>query len=240
MGNMGIIYSHLGKYIEALECFRKIDELCRTSGNSVDAAGAIGNSGNVYTSLRRYAEALECYRMAAEEHRALGIRPGVCEWLSGTAQVLTELVETVKEMPDYLPEYVPEANAGTWQALSLQTARAHAEECVTISEELSRPDTLFNGRVLLARIRAAEGEIAEGIATLDGMLAETMDDADRANVHYWLWKLNATEGDPRSEALRLYRVLIKKTSKHIYHRRIDELTAANEPTTSEIDNAADQ
>jgi len=231
VGNMGIVYSDLGEHDEALECFRVTEEMCRRLGDRINAAGSIGNMGDVYSKRGQYAEALDCYRKAADEHRALGFGPSLCEWLLGAAQVLTELVETADDMPEYLHEYLAGISVDTWRENSIQHARMVLTECLAIGEEISQPEMLFRSRVLLARITGSERACAAGIAALDDLLVGASDDGQRAELHYQLWRLRSTEGgagntddrDNRSEALRLYRLLVETTPKHDYRQRITEL-----------------
>jgi hypothetical protein len=66
------------------------------------------------------------------------------------------------------------------------------------------------------------------------MLKEAADDDQRAELHYWLWKLRATDSDHRSEALRIFEQLNEKTPQHEYKKRIEELTVITQ-RSEEID-----
>ena len=231
--SIGLVYADLGEYDKALECYRQSEAIYREFGDREGIFIAIGNMGNVFARRGEYDQALECFRQAAEEHRATGFRSDLSLWLWGTAAVLLELVEAGgRQLPEYLARYVPGAEPETWRALSLRVAREHAEECVAICEDIAKLDTLFDGRLLLARITAAEGDVESTLATMRAMLEENrVEDPllryiQQAELHYRLWKLNATEGDHRGKALRLYQSLIEKTPMPDYRQRIDELTAA--------------
>jgi len=231
IGNMGMAYSDRGDYDEALECFRQAEEMGRELGDRINMAGSIGNMGMVYFNRGEYREALRYYQKAAEEHRAIGFSYGLSSWLLGTAQVLTELVQVEDEMPEYLTPHVPGATVETWRAMSLRAARQLVEKSLAISEELSRHDMRFDGRVMLARISAAEGDIAASIDALDGMLTEATDDEQRGELHFRLWELGWTEQEEhRIEALRLYELLFAKAPKHKYRKRIDQLSAGTNTT----------
>jgi len=187
--------------------------------------------GMVYSDRGEYDEALRYYQEAAEEHRALGVREGLVEWLQGIADVLLDRVEVKGTMPEYLPRYVPGVTEETWRAMTLKAARQQVEESLTISYELSKRDMRFDGRVMLARISAAEGDIAASIDALDEMLAEATDDEQRGELHYRLWELEWTEQKKhRIKALWLYALLFAKAPKHKYRKRIDELTAGGDQT----------
>jgi class 3 adenylate cyclase/tetratricopeptide (TPR) repeat protein len=248
-GNMGLVYYDRGEYDRALECYREQEAICRELGNRHGLSLAIGNTGNVYADRGEYDRALECYAQATEGHREIGFHYGLASWLAGTAHVLLELSVAGGEMPTYLPTYVPGAAHGTWHAMSLRTTRSHAEESVAISDEISTPDTLFSGSILLARLEAAEGSRDVALQHLHTMLQEATDDDQHAELHYWLWKIQVDArlqpaqpklasrahakdvrlpdpGDHRLEALRLYESLLAKTPKQEYRNRIDELRAS--------------
>ncbi len=238
VGNRGFVYWSLGEYIEALACFAEWEEISRALGDRRGIANAVGNRGFVHASRGEYSEALACYREAATEHRQIGYRYGLTYWLDGTANVLVELVEAGDSTtPDSLSEYVPGAEPKTWRAQALAMAREHAEECATISEELSKEDTLFSARVLLTRIAAAGGQRDAALQQLAALLEESTDDEQRAELHYRLRKLDAADMDHRTEALRLFETLFEKTPKYDYRKRIDELS---KPTTPDSDDAAAQ
>jgi hypothetical protein len=72
---------------------------------------------------------------------------------------------------------------------NVSEARQSAEECMRISEELGKPDTLFSSRILPARCDAAEGNVALATEKLEAMLAKATDEEQIADLHYWLWKI---------------------------------------------------
>jgi len=227
-GNMGNLYSSRGEHDRALESYGICLRICEESGDRRGVARARGNMGNVYASRGEYDRALEQFTTAAAEHREIGDRYALSHWLAGTTSVLLDLVESDMELPEYLPAYVPGAERRTWHTLALRMAREQADECVAISEQLSKPDTLFEGHVLLARITAAEGDVDAGVSALHRLLIEASDDNQRAELHYRLWKIGAAVVDHRAEALRIYEALIEKTPKHDYRKRIEELKASGE------------
>ncbi len=252
MGNRGIVHRSRGEYSKALACYAEWEAIARELGDRRSIALAVGNRGIVHSSRGEYSEALACYQQAATEHGEIGYRDGLTNWLSGTAHVLVELVEQEGELPEYLGEYVPDAEGGTWQAMSLRVAREQAEECVSISEELSKADTLFNGRILLARIEAAEGRRDVALQRLTGLLEEAttptpaLEDSGHpseermgqcAELHYRLWKLSATDADHRSEAEQLYAALFERIPKHDYRVKLEELRAARSTPSPEADDA---
>jgi len=229
IGGLAMVYYNRGEYQRALECYERQVSIAEELGDRSGAGMAIGNKGMLYSRRREYDRALEHLSRAIGEYREIGARTGVSDCLSAIAEVLLALVEGNADMPGYLSSYVPggtnetDLSVETWRMISLQRARECVEECVAISEELSMADTLVSARVLLARISAGEGDVKTAVATLRGLLDETSDDDQRAELHYWLWKLNATDNDHRAESLRLYRVLFEQRPKHDYQERIAQL-----------------
>lgn len=183
---------------------------------------AIAMIGVVYSRGGEYDRAPENLHRATAEHRAIGNRDGLSDCLLESADVLLKLAATAEEMPDYLPTYVPGA---TWRAMSIHCARATAEECGAISEDLHTTGTLLRVRILLARIEAVEGRTDNALQQLTDLLVEATDDEQCAQLHYWLWKTGGGE-ESRDTALRLYRALFEKIPNHDYTQRINELAAS--------------
>ncbi|MGE3800806.1 MAG: tetratricopeptide repeat protein, partial [Candidatus Kapaibacterium sp.] len=238
VGSRGIVHASRGEYAEALACYEEEEEIARELGDRQHIAYTVGNRGILHYHLKEYQQALGGFQQAMKEHREISFGYGLSYWLEGTAKVLLDIAEQ-EVMPEYLREYVPNAEPQTWYAASLRMAREHAEECMTISEELSKPDTLFSGRVLLARITAAEGDPTTATSNLETMLKEATDDGQRAEVHYRLWKLNTEDIDHHAEAFRLYQSLLEKTPKYEYQTRIEELSRSTTRTSPETNNAAE-
>lgn len=143
-----------------MEELTKALELYTALGDRSGVSIAIGNMGNVCSRRGEYERALESLHKAAEEHRSIGYREGLAEWLQGIADVLLEILVNAHEMPEYLPTHLPHAREETWRAMSLEGARERAEECVAISEELHKPFTFFSTHVLLARVDVASRRLA--------------------------------------------------------------------------------
>ncbi len=221
--NRGIVHAHRGEYAEALSCYRQQEQIARELGDRRGIGIAVGNRGNVQADLGEYAEALADALEALEIHREIGFRYGVTYWLATIARSLLEVAEKETTPPLYLHQFVPEAKDTEWRGATLRAAREHTDESVRISQEISKPDTLFIGRVFLARITAAEADLTAARLSLDELLKETTDEADRAELHYWLWKLDPADANHRSQACNLYETLFIRTPQHIYRKRIAEL-----------------
>ncbi len=238
VGNRGTVHVSRGEYREALDCYGEQEKIARETGDREGLASVVGNCGVVHHSRGEYQKALDCYRRAADESQEIGDRYGLSCWMEGTARTLLELVlhetrttslphgQQTGPMPAFLSEHLPNSAPQRWQEVALQTARDHAVKCVAISEELSRVDVLFNGRVVLARIDAAEGDGNRAIAQLQTMLEEATDPEQQADLHYWLWKLGVP--GHRADALALYEELYQARPKHEDHLRVEELKGEGE------------
>jgi len=223
--NMGTIYLNLGEYDRALECYRQAETISRELGERRVVAYAVVNMGTVHGERGEYDRALECYRQAETISREMGARATLSRSLDDLARMLLELVEDAGEMPEYLPLYVPGLVPEEWRATTLRRARELAEECLAISEELSKPDTLFSSEILLARITGAEGHPDVAAGRLLELLPNVDDDDLQAELHYRLWKLGAGGDDHGGRALQLYRRLFERTPNDDYRRRIEELAS---------------
>lgn len=230
-GDMGSVYFDRDEYDRALKCYQQQLSISEELGDRSAAAFAAANMGLIYGKRREHGRALESLYRAAPEYRALGIRSVLIEVLQSVAMVLMEIAATEAEMPEYLPTHLLEVTQETWRDVSLRMAREHVEECLAISGELQGPDTLFSSNVLLSRLDATERRRDAAVSRLYTMLQEAADDDQRADLHYWLWKLEQLpdSDEHRNESLRLYRSLFEATSKHYYRNRIDELTVATTP-----------
>ena len=220
IGNMGVMYANRGEHDRSIECYGRFLRISEELGFRRGAGIAIGNMGRVHHSRGEYDQALECFHRAVEVHRAIGFRYGLAYWLEGIGRVLVNLPQAA-DMPEYLPRYVPGATLETWRAAALRYARTRAEECIAISNELSKPDSQFSARILMAYIEVAEDHTDLALQRLSSMLAEATDDAQRAELHYWLSKLTDDNGDHHAEALRRYQSLFEIIPKHEYRQRID-------------------
>ncbi len=266
MRNMGEVHGRRGEYDSALSCYQRALTISEELGDGRSAIYSVGSMGFVYLALGKYEDALRCFEQATDERRGAGFRFGHPHWLSGRSAVLLEVTQCGGAMPAYLPQFVPDLldppEGGTaaclevsehpgWQAVVRAEARALAKECVEISAELSKRDTLFDGRVLLSRIDAAEGNAETARARLVEMLEErsptsSLGDPSRSShdvtptltaedsglpsgeaaavLHYWLWKLGLDPATAhRAEAERLYADLLGSLPMHDYRVKLSEL-----------------
>jgi len=102
----------------------------------------------------------------------------------------------------------------------LAAARAVNDEGLHFAQELDQNDQILKA-TMAVKIDYSLGEHS-ALNRLKQLLTETEKDADRADIHYELWKLT-NKNHHRQPALTLYQKLFTKTPNIIYKNRIDEL-----------------
>ncbi len=241
IGNRGTIHMERGEFEEALACYREEEEIERELGYRKGIAHAVGNRGTVHLERGELETALACFRDAEAEHREIGFLYSVTSWLSETAWTLVKVATEQSETPSWLPAYVPglaektERSGSDWVDVTLSHAEHVARECLEISEGLSKSSTIVKSRLLLARIEALRGEVERATRALHSLLEETeerTDDPlwqkmDRAEICYWLWRVNERNDTERLEAVRLFRELNEKMPSFTFGKRIEELGAGS-------------
>ena len=230
IGNRGLVEFNYGRFDDALVSMREWEEIAVQLGDRQGIFNAATNRGALYFQQGNYHKALQYLQKGIDGHREIGFLYGLTFPLGEIGKVLLQITEdkglNVNEqaMPSYLAQYVSDLRKETWQADTLREARKNVEESVATSEEISRPDTLFSGRILVARITAAEGDSEGGITILEELLGEQTMEPQQAELHYWLWKLGASGEDHRSASLQLFQALIQKKPRLEYRLRIEELS----------------
>ncbi len=226
---LGMAYHGIGEIDKSLECYSRKLAIDEELGDVRGSGIALGNVSSIYVERGEYDRALECYARATVAHRTVDYPYGLTYWLSGTAGILLRIVQTADSMPEYLPTYVPDATESNWRRSSLDVARENAEECKRISAELQKPDTLRTSTVVLARLDAEEGNADAARAGLTELMSRARSESDRANCHYWLWKLELDpDVDHRGEAERLYHASMETNPDDHSRQRLEELRSDGE------------
>ena len=246
LDSLGNAHGVSGEFDRAVECFERSMEGHRRLGNRDFVHAAQGNLGGCYHHLGDYARALEMYDAALAGHRAIGSLTALPFWLEGRADVLLDLVERERSMPDSLAPCLPGAEEGTWRAMAIDMAEGCVRESLDLAARMKNPWTLFWGRIQSARINALKGETDQALATLTEVLRE-MRDPDAADdfsppqrqeyaaeAHYWLWKLRRVgEGEMiepareshRREATTSFQHLMVTRPTHRFRERLEDLGA---------------
>lgn len=223
-GMVGHVHLARGEYDRAIDCYQQEVAIYQEMGAHHSVTVTTGNMGFVFMQRYNYEHALECFETALDRHRESGFVYGVTYWLVGRATALMDSTEEATECPEFLLRFIGDTTVGTWQSVLYIQARQDAQECLDLSRSISKPDTEFGSQVLLARITAAEGEVAAALQTLEQLLSTLADDAEKADVHYWLWKMDKNGSKHhRDEALHLYQKLYQDTRTQQYRQRMEEL-----------------
>lgn len=240
IGNSGAIYQELGEFDRALEYYRQWETICTELNDRRGRAIAIGHLGNLFRESGKFDLALEHTFIALEESRAIGVPEDEVGWLRVLGGALLDLTEVspAAEMPAYLPHYLPEAVPAQWQSHAVAAAAKSIIDSLRIAGEIGLNRDMFAVDVLRARAYAAEGNNDAALEHLSGLLLDTVGDDQKAELHFWLWKLGRNKDQPKKssrlrpsafhavESLRLFRHLVTKSPKHEYRKRIDVLTTA--------------
>jgi len=184
-----------------MECYEIKKTICKELGDKRGYGIVIGNMGNVYWKKCDYHKAIECFEKAIARHQEINFKYGLTYWFEGKARCLLELKQFFE-------------------------AKKLVANCIKLSTELSKPDTLFSSNVLLAKIDFALGHHEKAVTMLTEMLANTEDKSEIADLNYELWEMETGERkrERGEKALKLYRELYEKTLKFEYKKRIEELT----------------
>lgn len=220
IGNIGNIYHDRGRYDEALKSHKDAIELAEIASDKMGVYRGVGNIGNVYFAQGRFEEALEQYTSALNGHRELKFAIGVAHWLPQMAASILGIVREREKLGD---SYDSDLRSNI-----LEQAREYVAEALQIGEGMSSADTLFIGQVLLARIDAAEGHITIATGKLEAMLAETSDEEQTADLHYWIWKISAAASH-RNEAITLLASIFERIPTFEFRKRLAELRGEPEP-----------
>lgn len=210
--SMSNSYASHGEFAESLRWNARGSALAESIGDRTSMLIMTGNSAISYAELGRFQEALELFRVALNGHREVGFRQGQTHWLTGIAIAVVSLIEQAREYPHYLSEYLPEHTEEDWRAAALQVAREYAEEGMLLSDQLSKPDTLFEGRYVLARIDVVEGKVSIAREKLEELLTEDIDNELRRWCQSLLVRIDMNQGEMGPARTRLEEMLAEETA----------------------------
>ncbi len=226
------LYLTMGKNSKALDYYQRVEVLHREIGNRREAAAAVGNIGRTYADMGRHDAALRSFAAAIDEHRAIGYKQGLMYWLLGSAESLERVVDLESTMPPWLHDCLPDINEVVWKQDALSRARAFAEECISIADALPKPEIAFAGRMLTGWIRhelrkmgVTSGDADEPHEIVRQMLDAGGAEDRRAELSYWLWKMEGDE-EMRRHAIDLFRAEQRRSPKREYIVRLNELESS--------------
>ena len=231
VGGLGSLYSDLGDDKRALDLFQRQVEVAESMNDRKGVARGWSNIGLVHQNRQEYELALRANLRGLKGQQETSAHFAETNTLDQIASLMLELIENEEKMPAYLPEHFKEVSPASWRADLLVVAAEMVEKMLAISREIEKGDTIFNARVLRARIVEAEGRGEAACTELQSMLTNVEDEPlQLAVLHYWLWKYTAEPSaseEHRGEAARLYRVLFDERPYDKYRRTLRELESAS-------------
>lgn len=198
--NLGRLEIAMGHFEAAETQFRRALEALEAVDNPRDAAVAHGNLGTLWARRGEADKALAAYEQAIAGLRETGAQYDLANFLLEKARLLLD--------------------AGDLSAAEASVVEGHA-----LAERVGRTPTIFQAELLLARIRHAGGQRDEAVECLQTLLDDASSDAEKAEVHYELWRMGTGRTHAR-RAFDRYRRLAAHTPDLIYQQRLRELQAA--------------
>ena len=96
---------------------------------------------------------------------------------------------------------------------------------MAFAEELGQREDVLQCRILGALVAFARGETTAAPEVLEALLREADEPADRAMLHYELWRIG--QGDQHARAaVALYQDLCERAPRAAYRARVEELRAS--------------
>jgi len=246
LGNMGNVYLDQGDYSRGLECHAQNLQVALELGYRQGIGISVGNLGYVYLKQGNYASALACYEQNLQISLEIGDRLGVslalwnlslaciaqgrwdeAERLLTRAIALGRALDTPYELCDYLYTQADLcARQGRYDA-----AQSPNDEALSISAQVEHKEVQFKAQVLALRLRAVLDQIAlsEAVDRFEHLLEEWPEEAQRADVHYEIWRLDRERESHRRRAADLYRELYAETPNVVYRQRCQELVGERLP-----------
>ncbi len=198
IGDRGLIFYGQGKYREAIECFLEKLDISEAMGDFYNIFEALNNLGAAHHQLGETETALGYLRRAEAHARRHQIQHHLCKTLSLMALCLEEIGD-------------------------LRRATQANTEALEIARDIGYSFVVFSCSLLEARLAAASDK-ERGLAMMEGLLAGSEEDEQRAMVCYEMHRLT---GDPKhkSAALEHYRKHYQRSRLFDVARRIEELEA---------------
>lgn len=219
----GDVFLTIGDFRKAQEYYLDSARIANEIGERGGAAVAINGCGLAHLATKEFARALSCFHQAVHLGRDTGAQYTVAASMAFEATALLESVTETATIPEDLSPYVADVEGRTMRERLLSAARAKVEESMAVAEKTSRMDVYALGRTVLARITAADGDVPRGVESLRTLLAETDFDIEQANLHFWIWKVDRTQEEHRTDALSLYESLAQNDRQYLYVTRMEML-----------------
>ncbi|MCL4296543.1 MAG: tetratricopeptide repeat protein [Anaerolineae bacterium] len=194
---LGKLYLEIGAYPESRTYLQQAIALAHDMGDPALAANCRGELGRIYHRAGNAETALTHYSQAIAELQQLGERFNAAQLMVQKAVLLFEQGQ-------------------------IELAQTWVTEGIRLAQAVMRPQTVFDGQLLAARIGFVQGDQPLALQQLHTLLRAAPHEANRAAVHYELWKLG--QGPEHAHlAHQLYEQLYAQTPNSVYHHRIAEL-----------------
>ena len=226
-GNLGMLYHSMGDYELSRSHLLENIAISRELGEQIGLARSIGNLGVLYKDTGEFQQAIECFREAVEMYRSMDSLHKTIDYQLTEARIMLDILESHEAPPTWIEEVLPGAAGEMWRPELLIYARSKLSEYRDLHRELDLPEVGFDGEIVEARILAREGKNEQAYARLHSRLSHATDDVHRADLHYWLWRLQLDpEGEHYASARTLYTTLLADTPDEAYRKRLEELQEA--------------
>lgn len=230
IGNIGLVHARRYEFQEALTCYQESHRLSSEIGERLGACRARGNIGFVFLDQEAHALAVDAFRDAIVGYEDLGLTSGSAGWMDGMGRALIAMITDIRQHWNECDSLWPDATPETWRDHCLHEARQCLEERMRILPNSEDEANTF----LIACISAIEGNTEAARDRFEWLLLNAQDDEQRADLHYWLWRIEENREDSdsgvhRKEALRLYAALERSTRKPPPVSRINELSVTRKP-----------
>jgi nephrocystin-3 len=219
LSNIGNLYAELGHFEEAEGTYEELASLI-SKDNSEGLAYVAGNRGCWRLSQGDFDDALSLLDIADAQSRDASDWASVAHWQVARADALLSRAAPLRS----------NSNGDV-----VREALTALEEASGIASRSGLLEIAYGLSVMRARCIAARGEPDTATSELKTLLSAASSDAQRADAHYWLWKLGLEPAvDHRAAAEQLYAELFSRIPKHGFRVKLDELRAdASTATPSE-------
>ncbi len=227
--DIGIVYGKQGNYEKALESFYKDLEISQEIGNLIEVTAATNNIGLTYKHMGDLDRAKEYYSKALSLYKKLKNHIGVSIAISNMASVY-HLQGNYEKALDYYDRAIKSARrlgikyhlcsylsekADIMYNKDSRKANMLNSEAHDLAKKAGRNDIIFNTNILSCKLDKDKKGLLE-------MLNDYKEKEQKAMILYELYNMTR-EPNYASEALKAYKQLLKKSPKHEYKKRIQEL-----------------
>ncbi|OQY29177.1 MAG: hypothetical protein B6244_04890 [Candidatus Cloacimonetes bacterium 4572_55] len=246
IGNIGIIHYMAGEYDEALHHYERQLKIAETLNSGAAILKVLGNMGVVYTAQKNERLALDCYLRRLTQARKLNHDAGIAQTLADIGKIYQNkkdydmaivyldraiAVARQKKARRFLGDFLIE-KARTLYLTEDKILQEKAENVVeegleAASKYPNQKQTLFDGRLVQARIYAAGAKDEDAMTLLRKMAEEEDQEKLLAEIYDELWQIGKDREDyekVKSLYIKLSKQSIDKTYLAQINARLDDLS----------------